>query len=365
MSEDFNRPNFGQEPESSNGGSSAPRARNRTVLLNSETAGKLRRQFEDGGAASNTPKSEDPWKQPKMESGSGPDSFFGGGALGYEQVNHKRVEEPLSAFAQPNSQVPQHNDFAGIIGVGNDYNQPHAALSQPEPQPRPEPQVAFDAKPVAFEPQPVSQPVIQPAVQSQSQQSAFGASFGSPQFDAKPQGTNEIFASHAAAPMASESLLRPQPTQKSVSETQAIQGVVSQHDASVVFDSSESEDHIMWYRMTKVVGFLLSFDKSDSGDFYPLRTGRLLVTRDAQGPKATKSSYFLLADDSVSVGHAILRLSESGNEVQVEVLDQLSEDGTKIVTEAGEVNLSGDKGSVKHGDKLVFGGRTFTVLLNG
>jgi len=60
--------------------------------------------------------------------------------------------------------------------------------------------------------------------------------------------------------------------------------------------------------------------------------------------------------------HAIVRICEGG---EIQVLDQLSEYGTKIMkADSGEEEeLSGDKGSIGHGDMILFGKRKFHVCL--
>jgi hypothetical protein len=70
----------------------------------------------------------------------------------------------------------------------------------------------------------------------------------------------------------------------------------------------------------------------------------------------------MLKDESVSMNHAILRISAHG---EVQVLDQLSEFGTKIKRYGTdeEIELSGDKGNVEHGDVLSFGNRKFHVCI--
>ncbi len=115
---------------------------------------------------------------------------------------------------------------------------------------------------------------------------------------------------------------------------------------------------IAWQKETPVVGFLVSFDVNPNGDVYELRTGRVMITSQA----APGSNCLVIKDDSVSPMHAIMRVSGSG---EIQVLDQLSEFGTKIQRfgSTEEEQLSGDKGSVEHGDVIKFGNRKFHVCV--
>ena len=121
----------------------------------------------------------------------------------------------------------------------------------------------------------------------------------------------------------------------------------------------EPKEGVVWTKKTPVVGFLVSFDSNPNGDIYELRSGRLMISSEASG---AAQNYLVVKDDSVSMNHAILRISANGD---VQVLDQLSEYGTKIkrfgVEE--EVELSGDKGNVEHGDIISFGKRHFHVCM--
>ncbi len=106
-----------------------------------------------------------------------------------------------------------------------------------------------------------------------------------------------------------------------------------------------------------LVGFLVSYDKNPNGDAFELRVGRVVVTSISQG----QEQELVIPDPTVSPLHAILRAGADGD---VQVLDQLSEFGTKIIRIGGEEEtLAGDKGIVEHGDTLVFGERRFSVCL--
>lgn len=119
-----------------------------------------------------------------------------------------------------------------------------------------------------------------------------------------------------------------------------------------------SGDRVLWGKQTRVVGFLVSFDKNENGDVFELRMGRLIVSSENAGA----GNCLLLEDETVSPMHAILRINKGG---AVQVLDQLSEHGTKIRRYASgdEEELSGDKGALEHGDVVIFGKREFSVCI--
>ena len=79
-----------------------------------------------------------------------------------------------------------------------------------------------------------------------------------------------------------------------------------------------------WVKETPVVGFLVSFDSNENGEVHFLKVGRLIITSETS---SSGGNQLLLNDESVSPMHAILRMSSQG---EVQVLDQLSEFGTKI-----------------------------------
>ena len=120
----------------------------------------------------------------------------------------------------------------------------------------------------------------------------------------------------------------------------------------------EGRDGLVWHKKTPIVGFLVSYDTNPNGDVYELRSGRLIVTAESAG----QGNYLLLKDESVSPMHAILRINPNG---EVQVLDQLSEFGTRIKRFGSEEEreLSGDKGTVEHGDIVSFGNRKFHVCM--
>jgi hypothetical protein len=121
---------------------------------------------------------------------------------------------------------------------------------------------------------------------------------------------------------------------------------------------SAAREGITWLKRTKVVGFLVSYDGDPNGDVYELRVGRLLVSSEA----SYSNNCLVVKDDSVSLAHAILRVSQGG---EIQVLDQLSDSGTKIKRFGSDVEqeLSGEKSTLEHGDVVIFGKRKFHVCV--
>jgi hypothetical protein len=113
----------------------------------------------------------------------------------------------------------------------------------------------------------------------------------------------------------------------------------------------------VWAKTGKLRGFLVSFMNKDTGEYLPLYEGRLIVTSAA----AAGGNYLLINNDSVSVNHAVLRIS---SEPEIQILDQLSERGTRIQSLDGRIQeLLGDKSVIKHGDLVYFGDVVFHVCL--
>ena len=114
---------------------------------------------------------------------------------------------------------------------------------------------------------------------------------------------------------------------------------------------------VIWTKLTPVAGFLVSYDEEENGEVFELRMGRLIVTSEPPGG----GNYLVLDHESVSSMHAIVRMADYG---EVQVLDQLSEYGTRIIRAGGkEEDLSGDKSTLHHGDVIIFGERKFIVCL--
>lgn len=128
--------------------------------------------------------------------------------------------------------------------------------------------------------------------------------------------------------------------------------------APVAGVSFHSGKEFVWTKDSKLIGFMVSFDRNEFGEFYPLKVGRLIITSEVA---ASGGNYLLLSEESVSPMHAIMRISQNG---EVQILDQLSEYGTKIKhTDGSTEELSGEKSILSHGDIVSFGDRSFHILL--
>ena len=115
----------------------------------------------------------------------------------------------------------------------------------------------------------------------------------------------------------------------------------------------------IWNRgNSKIVGFLISYDKEENGEVLPIRSGRWLITS-----RPTDHGEFILIDDeTVSPLHAILRATKEG---KMQVLDQLSEHGTGVYRagEEDEIEVAGGLEDLDHGDTVRFGDRYFLICL--
>jgi hypothetical protein len=119
-----------------------------------------------------------------------------------------------------------------------------------------------------------------------------------------------------------------------------------------------SGSYTRYQKVTPIVGFLISYDLNPDGEVFDIRTGRIILTSDDSSP----GNLIHIADESVSPSHAVLRMTSEG---ELQILDQLSEFGTKVSRcGSGEVlQLSGDKSALYHGDVLQVGNRSFHVCL--
>lgn len=107
---------------------------------------------------------------------------------------------------------------------------------------------------------------------------------------------------------------------------------------------------------SKIIGFFISFDKSENGEVYEIRSGRYMLSSRSAG----QEDYIIIQDESISALHAIVRATDDG---KIQILDQLSEFGTGVIPvgKVTEDDVSGSMVSVKHGDRVRFGKRKFVV----
>jgi hypothetical protein len=151
--------------------------------------------------------------------------------------------------------------------------------------------------------------------------------------------------------------LRPEP----VEETTA----ASAHHAEPAPPQEPQHLTVSYTKKGVLVGFLITQHFNEEGDFVPLYAGRMMVSGDLDGvtPGATPGQWnkLVLKDESVSGMHAIMKVQ--GGEIQV--LDQLSEHGTKIIktATAEELELTNGRGTLEHGDTVIFGNVALKVCL--
>lgn len=111
--------------------------------------------------------------------------------------------------------------------------------------------------------------------------------------------------------------------------------------------------------ITRLAGFLISFDLDPNGIACELRQGRwILSCRPSQDNKS-----IVVNDPSISPLHAIIRVTDN---FKIQILDQLSEHGTAVLRsgedEDQEVEIVGTMVNVEHGDRIRFGKRYFYVI---
>jgi len=107
-----------------------------------------------------------------------------------------------------------------------------------------------------------------------------------------------------------------------------------------------------------LLGFMVSFDENPYGEAFEIREGRTIVSSDLPMSGGT---VLLIEDPSVGSMHAVLKADGNGTLI---LLDQLSESGTFVRANGEEEQqLSGDRAIIKHGDMVRFGCRSFKVSL--
>lgn len=111
-------------------------------------------------------------------------------------------------------------------------------------------------------------------------------------------------------------------------------------------------------KRAKIVGFLISFDRSEFGEVSEIRAGRWLLT----SRPADHGDQIVIDDESISPLHAIVRATADG---KIQVLDQLSEFGTGVTRHGSstEEEISGSMSNLEHGDTVRFGKRKFIVCI--
>lgn len=105
-----------------------------------------------------------------------------------------------------------------------------------------------------------------------------------------------------------------------------------------------------------LVGFMVSYDNSAAGEYYPLRQGRWIVT----SAQVNEGRYIGVVDGSVSDCHATIKVSSTDD---IQIMDQFSENGTGITRRGCFHEEIATLGRLQHGDTLRLGGRKFHICL--
>jgi pSer/pThr/pTyr-binding forkhead associated (FHA) protein len=107
---------------------------------------------------------------------------------------------------------------------------------------------------------------------------------------------------------------------------------------------------------SKIVGFLVSFEQNEQGDFWALRAGQLRVGR----KDAAEGLAVAIDHPTVSSNHALLTLDPDAQTFQIE--DLRSANGTVL---NGRAIAGQGPREVRDGDRVRFGGFSATLKLLG
>ncbi len=308
-----------------------PRVRSRTVLLTSDMAGQVRSRL-SAGARENSfnGAGEEPQKNENFERREAPVEFERHGDATTVTQRPSFQSRPTFAEQQPNveEEVPSH-----LARQQVDEEIPsHLTRQRMEEAER--------EMHTSNEPYARREVIEQPAPESETYSTVESAI---------PNRRNRFEQPVVEQARENRAPVRPEVRAESKPAPQM---------AEYVEDTNPGQDRIVWSKDGALIGFLISYDKNPNGTVFELRTGRLIVTSEFAGT----GNFLYLNDQTVSPMHAILRC---GKGTPIQVLDQLSECGTKIVSKGNKdtKELAGDKGSLKHGDTVFFGERSFKVCL--
>lgn len=306
---------------------SAPRARNRTVMLTPELTNQMRLRISDE-------------TQPTTNA---------------SEVNAGRgVGGPNAGFERPGAGL-----FGGIQGRNlPGAGEPHGVGSAEFQSLKTDPtqRSSFPQQSSPFARTAVSEPPpggggVHPG-------------WGAPIADSKiPTAATEAVPQYLAEPNGTGQPEVPVATTEVRPAEAHVGGVAENHHP--VSANEQHGDSVVWSKLTPIVGFLVTYDKDPNGEWFELRTGRLSVSGLSDGSAGGRNagSALLLSHESVSQNHAIMKI---GTEGLIEVLDHLSEEGTRayLVHENRMCELSGEKCVLQHSDVIEFGARRFRVFLN-
>ena len=332
------------------------RVRNKTVMLNSDLTGSVRArlggEFQPatdsgriGGLEDRVVTADSNWEVPTVSS-----EMLIKAAEGAPEEEGEVNEETTERWAEP------VEEDASIVETGEQEQQWEATQPDPEVSVPEDPQQSPEQLLYSPEPEELPQVEIQleTSVPQGSQILRAGIIKTVPQSVQPPvQVSLQIDPAEIL-----EAYAKPEP--RYVAEPRhAPEPQQPQYEMEAMpIERSLKPEEIYWKNNTQLVGFLVSFDYEPNGSYLELRVGRLIVSSKFEG----SGNCLVLQDESVSPMHAIMRIT-LGNSVQV--LDQLSESGTRIQRAGGgeEQFLSGEKSTLSHGDVIVFGDRSFYVCL--
>lgn len=361
MTDDEKRPGQGvAKAESPVVGDTTTRARNRTVMMTSELTGQVRARLggefqrptseRSGGFVQESTREDDGWTSPEFDASSVTSTEFSaesGGEEPYEESSpiETRSEDPYSEA--PSAQEEEATKYEPAPRLRASVPERQSVLQSPRPVEQPFSSAADDAHVY------LKEDSGEPEVEASQERSA------GPTRMMRPKPLPRLAPLHAQEEPQEPAPQRPRPTRefKPMSQEEYLETFVVPPEAEQGEDI-DTRDSIAWTSESTLVGFLLSYDNNPKGDYVELRTGRLMVTCefDASG------NCLVVPHASVSPMHAIMRVGTAGS---IQVLDQLSENGTKV-RHAGsneEEFLSGEKGTLGHGDIVSFGERSFYVCL--
>ena len=332
------------------------RVRNKTVMLNSDLTGSVRArlggEFQPatdsgriGGLEDRVVTADSNWEVPTVSS-----EMLIKAAEGAPEEEGEVNEETTERWAEP------VEEDASIVETGEQEQQWEATQPDPEVSVPEDPQQSPEQLLYSPEPEELPQQEIQleTSVPQGSQILRAGIIKTVPQSVQPPvQVSLQIDPAEIL-----EAYAKPEP--RYVAEPRhAPEPQQPQYEMEAMpIERSLKPEEIYWKNNTQLVGFLVSFDYEPNGSYLELRVGRLIVSSKFEG----SGNCLVLQDESVSPMHAIMRIT-LGNSVQV--LDQLSESGTRIQRAGSgeEQFLSGEKSTLSHGDVIVFGDRSFYVCL--
>ncbi len=105
---------------------------------------------------------------------------------------------------------------------------------------------------------------------------------------------------------------------------------------------------------SRIIGFLISFDKTDNGEILEIREGRSHISSKV----SDQDELIVIEDPTISALHAVIKASGNGD---VLLLDQLSEHGSGVMHQGShaEEDAAGVTVKIFHGDVVRLGRRYF------